>query len=147
MTTEMDDGTGIVRGPMTGDLTNPVTQVSFNYFNSLVFEKATESNLFGEVRFRFDHQALSTDLFANHGTGLFTLSGLDDSELVLLEMGNRFVKKLPVPNRFRTDTLHLFSDFSKVTHQRQILLLPIAGLLEGPPLVFDLWLPDLFPQA
>jgi len=31
---------------------------------------------------------------------------------------SRFLKKRPVPNRLRTDALHLFSDFFKVTHQR-----------------------------
>ena len=100
MTTEMDDGTGIVRGSMAGNLTNPVTNVRLNHFNPLLFEKATEPDLLRDVRLRLDHQALVTDLFANHGAGLFAISGLDDSELVLLETGNRFFEKPPVSNRF-----------------------------------------------
>jgi hypothetical protein len=94
---------------MTRDLTNPVTQVSLNHFNPLLFEKGSQTDFLGEVRFRFDHQALVADRFANHDTGLFAISGLDDSELVLLETGNRFGEKLPVANRLSSYALSICS--------------------------------------
>ena len=134
---------GIMGGPSTCKLNDPVADIGLNDLDAVPGEKGGKPDLFGEVGFRFDNEPLLSDLFQEDGAGIFATFRPKDLELVLLEMGDRLLKEIRVSQGLRANPLHLFLRLFKIVEEMEILLLTGPGLPEGPPLILQLGFFDL----